>query len=274
MGLRPAARVQFLRGPSLSAAAALLFLLPFPASPARVAAARRQGRPVRPEDSARIGGGSRRWRDVHLTVLFPREGQVVMPGKVFVRLRLRGYRLPGKTPAPGQEAPNLQLVLDNGAYKTAYDARAPFDLGELAQGPHTLRVFPARPWHESLKSCARTCFRTVRFWVGGKSREADWFDPRQPLLTWSRPKGEYEGEQARRILLDFYLTGTRLSPTGDQVKFLLDGKEQEPFTRWMPRWVEGLSPGEHSFKLILVNSKGEPLQNGGGNLLERRIAVK
>ena len=225
-------------------------------------------------DKQNVMATSRLWRDVHLTVLFPREGQVVMPGKVFVKLRLRGYRLPGKTPAPGQEAPNLQLVVDNGAYKTAYDARAPFDLGELAQGPHTLRVFPARPWHESLKSCARTCFRTVRFWVGGKSREADWFDPRQPLLTWSRPKGEYEGEQARRILLDFYLTGTRLSPTGDQVKFLLDGKEQEPFTRWMPRWVEGLSPGEHSFKLILVNAKGEPLQNGGGNLLERRIAVK
>jgi hypothetical protein len=274
MGLWPGARAHFLRWPWLSTAASLLFLLPPPASSAPAAAARRRGHPPRPEDSRRIGGGSPRWRDVHLTVLFPREGQVVKPGKAFVKLRLRGYRLPGKAPAPGEEAPHLQIVVDNAAYKPVYDARAPFDLGELPEGPHTLRVFPARPWHESLKSCARICFRTVRFWVGAKGGKADWFDPRQPLITWSRPKGEYQGEQARRILLDFYLTGTRLSPTGNQVKFLLDGKEQDPFTRWMPRWIEGLSPGEHSFKLILVNAKGEPLQNGGGNLLERRIAVK
>lgn len=274
MGRWFGARAGFLRGPWLAIAAALLFLLPSPASPAPAAAARRRGHPMRQEESRRIGGSSPRWRDVHLTVLFPREGQVVKPGQALVKLRLRGYRLPGKAPAPGEEAPHLQIVVDNAAYKPVYDARAPFDLGDLAEGPHTLRVFPVRPWHESLKSCARTCFRTVRFWVGAKTGKADWFDPRQPLITWSRPKGEYQGEQARRILLDFYLTGTRLGPKADRVKFLLDGKEQDPFTRWVPRWIEGLSPGEHSFKLILVNAKGEPLQNGGGNLLERRIAVR
>lgn len=241
----------------MTRSAALVLCLALAASPAARA-------------GPRAGGESSRWRAVTLDILSPREGELVPGPAVRVRLRLRGYLLPGREPGPGAQSPAVHLVLDDRPARAVYDARRPFDLGEMAPGPHTLRAFPVRPSRESLKSCAARCFRAVRFWVGRKEVRPDWFDPRRPLLTYSAPSGDC----GRRALVDFYLTSARLSPDGMRVKFLLDGREQDPFTRWAPRWLEGLAQGEHRAKLILVNGAGEPLRNGDANLVERRFTVR
>jgi hypothetical protein len=242
-----------------------------PGAPAEVAAhAHGAGGP---EDDPKISGDDPRWKNVTLRIIAPKEFAVVPAGHVSVSLSLKGYATPGAAPAAGQKAPHVHIIVDNTPYKADYDAAKPFDVGELSEGPHTLRAFPSRPWHESIKSCA-SCFQAVRFWVGKKTADPGWFDPKKPLLTYSRPKGDYEGADAKRIMVDFYLTRAKLSPKGDRVLFSLDGTDQEPFTAWKPRWIEGLAPGEHTFKLTLVDAKGTPIENGGVNSTERKIQVK
>ena len=226
------------------------------------------------EGDSKLGGDSPRFKQVRLTITSPKEGQVVPAGKVQVSFRLTGYKTPGAAPAAGAMAPHIHVIVDNTAYKPDFDASKPFDIGELAEGPHTIRAFPSRPWHESLKSCAPGCFKSVRFWVGKKGVKPGWFDPKKPLLTYSRPKGDYAGADAKRIMVDFYLINARLSPKGDKVQFHLDAQEQDPFTEWKPRWLENLAPGEHTVKLSLVNAKNEPIENGDVNVTERKFTVK
>lgn len=246
---------------------------PVAATPGAPAEAAVHEHPAGPEDDASIPGDDPRWKKVSLRITSPKEGQMVPAGHLSVSFALKGYKTPGAAPAPGQKAPHVHVIVDDTPYKADYDPSKPFDLGELSEGPHTLRAFPSRPWHESLKSCG-SCFQTVRFWVGKKGAKPGWFDPKKPLLTYSRPKGDYAGADAKRIMVDFYLTHARLSPKGHHVLFSLDGKEQEPFTEWKPRWIEGLAPGEHTFKLTLVDAEGKPIENGGVNATERKIEVK
>src|SRR4030095_6702507 len=39
-------------------------------------------------------------------------------------------------------------------------------------------------------------------------------DPSKPLLTYSRPKGEYKGEDSDPIMINFWLNGTKLQGDG------------------------------------------------------------
>ncbi|MAZ50310.1 MAG: phosphopeptide-binding protein, partial [Flavobacteriaceae bacterium] len=80
-------------------------------------------------------------------------------------------------------------------------------------------------------------------------------DLNDELLFYSRPKGVYKGNDAKKLLLDFYLVNTDISPTGNKVKatindvvFFID--------EWTPYYIEGLPLGEISIKLELINNDG------------------
>src|SRR5437868_15494393 len=61
---------------------------------------------------------------------------------------LKGY-MPHKDPATG-EGNHIHVILDNQPYEAYYEvSNQPFELRNVAEGKHTLRVFPSRPWHES-----------------------------------------------------------------------------------------------------------------------------
>ena len=69
----------------------------------------------------------------------------------------------------------------------------------------------------------------VVFHVGNRTDTLH-FDPHAPLLTYSRPKGDYNGADADHILLDFYLAnipGNQLSATGNRVRYSIDGTQGE-----------------------------------------------
>ena len=76
------------------------------------------------------------------------------------------------------------------------------------------------------------------------------------FLFYSRPKGIYKGEDTKRILLDFYLVNTKISPDGNKVRAKIDGKDFI-IDEWAPYYIEGLSKGEISIKLELINSNGD-----------------
>ena len=85
--------------------------------------------------------------------------------------------------------------------------------------------------------------------------KANSVDLSNEFLFYSRPKGTYEGEATEKLLLDFYLVNTNISPSGNKVRatiqdsvFIID--------EWAPYYIEGLTKGEISIKLELIDTNG------------------
>ena len=59
-----------------------------------------------------------------------------------------------------------------------------------------------------------------------------------------------------KLLLDFYLINTTISPYGNKVKATINDTEFI-ITEWSPYYLEGLKKGEVKIKLELINSEGK-----------------
>jgi hypothetical protein len=221
---------------------------------------------------------------------------------------LKGY-MPHKDPAT-QKGNHIHVILDNQPYEAYYELDQPFELRNVSEGKHTLRVFPSRPWHESYKNDG--AFQMVTFTVKGggdatkptttnsgqtmaspakpaasasatPAREgkdyapsqAGNIDPTKPLLTYSRPKGEYKGEDADPIMIDFWLSNGKLQSNGGEyrVRYSVDGAEARFIDTWDPIWLSGWTSGKHSVKIELVDKSGNLVDSGGYNSTTREITV-
>mgnify|MGYP003326918448 FL=1 len=80
------------------------------------------------------------------------------------------------------------------------------------------------------------------------------------FLFYSRPKGTYKGEDTNKLLLDFYLVNTKISPDGNKVKATIQETEFI-IDEWAPYFIEGLPKGEISIKLELVDVNGNLIDN-------------
>src|SRR6266436_7433919 len=103
-----------------------------------------------------------------LKIVSPAKDAVINGSTVEVKLDLsgdlKGY-MPHKDPATGK-GNHIHVILDNQPYEAYYEINnQPFELRNVAEGKHTLRVFPSRPWHESYKNDG--AFQMVEFTVRG-----------------------------------------------------------------------------------------------------------
>lgn len=260
-----------------------------------------------------------------LRFIEPREGATITGSTVNVKLALsgdlKGYE-PHKDPAT-QKGNHIHVILDNQPYEAYYELGQPFELRNVSEGKHTLRVFPSRPWHESYKNDG--AFQMVTFTVKGGGdaskptttnsgqvmannnaaatrnsnaansngansnataaapREgkdvaagtAPDVDPKKPLLTYSRPKGENKGEDADPIMIDFWLTNAKLQGDGGEyrVRYTVDNAEAKFIDKWEPIWLTGWTNGPHRVKLELVDKSGNVVANGDYNSTTREITV-
>lgn len=211
-----------------------------------------------------LGGWDEAFSDVRLAITSPAWGEVVPPGDVPVRFDLRNYEV-------WAGGAHIHLIVDNEPYIAIYDADADWVVKDLAPGAHVLRAFPSRPWHESIKASPEA-FAVVRFVVGTDDGKYP-VEKDQPILTYSRPKGAYEGKDAERILFDYYLANVELGEDGHRVRWTLDGDENVA-TEWMPIWWEGLTPGDHEIRVELLDRDGKPVENGGLNSATRTFTVR
>ena len=247
-------------------------------------------------------------------IVLPRKDAVINGSKVEVKLDLSGdlkSYMPHKDPATGK-GNHIHVILDNQPYEAYYDLGQPFELRNVVAGKHTLRVFPSRPWHESYKGAG--AFQMVGFTVKGggdaskptttnsgqtmsnnnsgannntspspASREGKDFpastagdvNPSKPLLTYSRPKGEYKGADADPIMIDFWLTGAKLKGDGGEyrVRYIVDDDDPKFIDKWEPIWLSGWINGKHTVRLELLDKNGRPVENGGYNTTSREINV-
>jgi hypothetical protein len=100
-------------------------------------------------------------------------------------------------------------------------------------------------------------------------------DAKKPLLTYSRPKGEYKGADADPIMIDFWLKNAKLQGDGGdyRVRYSIDGGEAKYIDKWEPIWLSGWTSGKHTVKLELVDKSGAVVDNGGYNSTTREITV-
>lgn len=245
-----------------------------------------------------------------LAVVQPAANSTVNSSTVKVKLTLsgdlKGYK-PGMDPAT-KMGNHIHVILDNQPYEAYYSLDQEFELRNVTDGEHTLRVFPSRPWHESYKNAG--AFQMVKFAVKngggdpakptttnsgstmanansnantaptpeGKTMQlstAGPVDPTKPLLTYSRPKGEYKGPDAESIMIDFWLANGKLTGDGGEyrIRYSVDSGEAKYIDRWEPIWLSGWSAGTHSVKLELVDKSGNLVDNGGYNSTTREITV-
>lgn len=248
-----------------------------------------------------------------LTVVEPKNGATVANSTVKVKLSLsgdlKGYKTM-KDPATGM-GNHIHVILDNQPYEAYYNLEQEFELRNVSDGEHTLRFFPSRPWHESYKNDG--AFQMVKFTVknGGadatkpattnanqpmsnvepkkpflsqtpstegkdmKASTAGAIDAAKPLLTYSRPKGDYKGADAEAIMIDFWLWNAKLQGDGGEyrVRYSVDGGEAKFLDKWQPIWLSGWTNGTHKVKVELVDKAGNVVDNGGYNSTEREITV-
>nr|MBA3601570.1 hypothetical protein [Acidobacteriota bacterium] len=100
-----------------------------------------------------------------ITVVEPKNGATVSSSTVKVILSLSGD-LKGYKPMMDMETKmgnHIHVILDNQPYEAYYNLDREFELRNVADGEHTLRFFPSRPWHESYKNDG--AFQLVKFTV-------------------------------------------------------------------------------------------------------------
>jgi hypothetical protein len=213
-----------------------------------------------------------------LKIVAPKQGETITGNSVTLKLELsgdlKGYH-PHKDPATGT-GNHIHVILDNQPYEAYYEIDTPFELKNLAPGQHTIRVFASRPWHESYKN--PTAFQLVTFTVQNPQATAPakvTVNPKQPLLTYSRPKGEYKGAAAEVIMIDYWLANAKLKGDGGpyRVRYSIDGGTPQYADKWEPLWLKGWSEGKHTIKLELVDAGGKVVENGGYNSTTRDITV-
>jgi hypothetical protein len=251
-----------------------------------------------------------------LKIVEPKADATIESSTVKIKIELSGD-LKGYMPHMDEATKtgnHVHIILDNQPYEAYYNIAQEFELRNVADGEHTLRVFPSRPWHEAYKN--KGAFQMVKFTVknGGadstkptttnsgntmanantaptpegkamQSSTAGAVDPTKPLLTYSRPKGEYKGADADAIMIDFWLANATL--TGDdppveragpvpslyRVRYSIDGGEPKLIEKWQPIWLTGWKAGKHSIKLELVDAQSNVIDNGGYNSTTREITV-
>src|SRR5215218_7130546 len=113
-----------------------------------------------------------------LTIVSPAQNSTFVSSTVPVKLQLagdlKGYQ-PHKDPET-QMGNHVHVILDNQPYEAYYNLGQDFELRNVADGEHTLRVFPSRPWHESYKNTG--AFQMVKFTVKNGGGNAN-----QPVTT-------------------------------------------------------------------------------------------
>lgn len=209
-------------------------------------------------------------------------GEVLDDSKVSVIVDVWNYELGIQTDTPrakeianSAKGQHAHIILDNDPYFADYEAGVPFDIGTLDEGAHTLVVFPSRSYHESVKSVGSVDI--VNFYVGKEEGEF-MIDESKPTIIYSRPKGKYEGNDAEKIMLDFYLINTELGEDGYKAKYTIRKNEADAeehsitMTEWYPAFVTGLTSGEYIITLQLLDKDGN-LVDGPFNNTERSITV-
>ena len=138
---------------------------------------------------------------------------------------------------------HIHFIVNNGPYSAHYTNNFK---KKLNNDYNVILAFLSRSYHESVKN--PNAFVLTQ--IGDEK-----VDLNNEFLFYSRPKGTYKGKDTEKLLLDFYLINTTISPKGNKIKATINDTEFI-ISEWAPYYLEGLPKGEVNIKLELINSEG------------------
>jgi hypothetical protein len=218
---------------------------------------------------------SPKFPDARLTLVEPAAGSTVATPEVPFKYELSNYQLTAQTEGPAHhdhansaQGQHIHNIVDNEPYTAHYTTS--FNK-PIKEGSHVVLSFLSRSYHESLKHKTAYDLRVINVGSSTAGPGAN-FNASGQHLFYSRPKGEYVGNDTKKIMLDFYLVNTTLSANGNKVRATINGT---PFTidRWLPHTIEGLPMGENTIKLELLDKNGAVIP-GPFNTVERKFTLK
>ena len=218
--------------------------------------------------------GSPDYPDAELHLVSPKAGVLPVGSDTFL-FDVKNYQLGAQTPDANQKmcansakGQHIHFILDDAPYVASYSPKIGAD---VKPGHHVLLAFLSRSYNESLKH--KKSYILEEFDAGNSGGGISGFDKKAPQLFYSRPKGEYVGDQeTKRIMLDFYLVNCTLSKTGYKVRATVNGNEFM-ITEWKPYIIEGLPLGESKVKLELLDASNNPVKSPF-NGVERTFTLK
>ncbi|RJE74144.1 phosphopeptide-binding protein [Reichenbachiella sp. MSK19-1] len=167
--------------------------------------------------------------------------------------------------ANSSKGQHIHFIVNDGPYSAHY---MPGASDHLKAGNYAVLAFLSRSYHESVKN--KDAFHLENLKVGDVEEKT--IDLSAQHMFYSRPKGTYSGADTKKVMLDFYLVNTTLSPTGNKVRATING-EEFMIDKWAPYYIEGLQKGETTVELELVDAKGEFIE-GPYNKVKRTITLK
>ncbi|WP_124635502.1 hypothetical protein [Taibaiella sp. KBW10] len=194
--------------------------------------------------------------------------------KVTINYTVDHYELKKQTDAPtakecnnSAQGQHIHFILDNKPYAALYEPTHSFTVP--VNSKHDVMSFLSRSYHESLKNKGAGVL--LRFAIDEKGAYKKLENPKTPMIFYSRPKGDYVGNDTKNVLLDFYVYNTTLSETGDKVKVTINGNAFT-ISHWVPQFIQNAPMGSMKVKLELIDKDGKNI-SGDHTAVERDVQL-
>ena len=194
--------------------------------------------------------------------------------KVTMHYDVKNYELKKQTgaPAAGQcnnskEGQHIHFILNNMPYTALYEPKHSFTVP--VNTTHYVMSFLSRSFHESLKNPEAGVL--LHFSVDEKGVYKKLDNPTSPMIFYSRPKGDYVGEDTKNVLLDHYVYNGTLAPDGNKVKATINGNSFI-LDSWKPKFIQNAPMGSMKVKLELLDKDGNTI-SGDNTSIERDVQL-
>lgn len=195
--------------------------------------------------------------------------------KLMYRFNVANYELTKQTMdnhsgecANSDKGQHIHFIMDNKPYQALYKPENTVTLA--LDSEHYLLVFLSRSYHLSVKSPDASAL--IHFKIGKDGKYVEMESPKEPMLFYSRPKGEYVGKDNQNVLLDFYVKNATLAADAYKVKvsvadttFIVD--------QWQPYFIKNAPMGDLNLKIELLDAGGKEL-SGENTSVERTVTLK
>jgi hypothetical protein len=155
---------------------------------------------------------------------------------------------------------HIHFILDNKPYAALYEPKNSVVLAKNSE--HYLLVFLARSYHESIKTKGASAL--LHFKIDDKGKMQKLSSPSEPMVFYSRPKGDYIGKNnTDNLLLDFYVWNGQLNDSTLNIKAQLKANSVDTtfvLKAWKPYMLKNVPLGKPSITLTLTDKDGNKVQ--------------